>query len=156
MPIPSPTKAQDEQEYISACIREIINEYDAEGQAYAVCKGEWDKQGMSSQMDEFKDLPTTDCIEKAKSAGYTEEYAKMACSGPKKNDGQQGGTVAQAMGRTKFEYPPKAKESMTDFMGRCMSDSMVREKKKDRVGRAQFCFRMYQDFYVMSIGKRWK
>lgn len=71
-------------------------------------------------------------------------------------EAQQGGVVGQAMARTKFEYPPKAKESMTDFMGRCMSDSMVREKKKDRVGRAQFCFRMYQDFYVMSIGKRWK
>jgi hypothetical protein len=43
MPIPSPTKNEKEEDYISRCISEIGSEYDAEGQAYAVCKGEWDK-----------------------------------------------------------------------------------------------------------------
>jgi hypothetical protein len=155
MPI-KPESNETEQDFISRCMSDEKDAFPEQDQRLAVCYSYWDKEGMSSEMEKFKDLPTTDCIEQAKSAGYTEEYAKLACSKPKKNDGQQGGVVAQAMARTKFEYPPKSKESMNDFIGRCMSDSMVREKKKDRVGRAQFCYRMYQDFYVMSIGKSWK
>jgi hypothetical protein len=42
-PIPSPSGSEDEQKYISRCISEIIGEYDAEGQAYAVCKAKWDE-----------------------------------------------------------------------------------------------------------------
>jgi hypothetical protein len=41
-PIPSPG-GESEEEYISKCISEIIGEYPEEGQAYAICKGEWDK-----------------------------------------------------------------------------------------------------------------
>jgi hypothetical protein len=155
MPI-KPESNETEQDFISRCMSDEKDAFPEQDQRLAVCYSYWDKEGMSSEMEKFKDLPTTDCIEQAKSAGYTEDYAKLACSKPKKNDGQQGGVVAQAMARTKFEYPPKSKESMNDFIGRCMSDSMVREKKKDRISRAQFCYRMYQDFYVMSIGKSWK
>lgn len=43
-PIPSPSGNEDEQKYISRCIGEIIGEYDAEGQAYAVCKAKWDEK----------------------------------------------------------------------------------------------------------------
>ena len=43
MPIPKPEAGELEDKYISRCISEIISEYDAEGQAYAVCKGEFDK-----------------------------------------------------------------------------------------------------------------
>jgi hypothetical protein len=42
-PIPSPESDEDEQKYISRCISEIGSEYDAEGQAYAVCKAKWDE-----------------------------------------------------------------------------------------------------------------
>jgi hypothetical protein len=42
-PIPSPSGSEKEDEYISKCISAIIDEYPAEGQAYAICKGEWDK-----------------------------------------------------------------------------------------------------------------
>jgi hypothetical protein len=42
MPIPKPESGEQEDKYISRCISEIASEYDAEGQAYAVCKGEWD------------------------------------------------------------------------------------------------------------------
>lgn len=42
-PIPSPASDEDEQKYISRCISEISSEYDAEGQAYAVCKAKWDE-----------------------------------------------------------------------------------------------------------------
>jgi hypothetical protein len=42
-PIPSPSSDEDEQKYISRCISEISSEYDAEGQAYAVCKAKWDE-----------------------------------------------------------------------------------------------------------------
>jgi hypothetical protein len=41
-PIPSPS-GEDEETYISKCISEIKNEYTEDGQAYAVCKAEWDK-----------------------------------------------------------------------------------------------------------------
>jgi len=42
-PIPSP-EGEDEDKYIGRCIGEIINEYPAEGQAYAVCKAKWDEK----------------------------------------------------------------------------------------------------------------
>ena len=71
-------------------------------------------------------------------------------------EAQQGGVVGSSFSRTKFEYPPKGKEKMNDFMSRCMSDSVVREKKPSRTNRAAFCYRMYEDFYVMSIGTKWK
>ena len=41
--IPSPNADESEQDYISRCISDIIDEYSEDGQAYAVCKGEWDK-----------------------------------------------------------------------------------------------------------------
>jgi len=191
MPIPKPTSGQDEKEYISACIREIIDEYDAPGQAYAVCKGTYDKDNMSEEFadyewedcmidqverygdeetaakicgaikaanmssEDFATLPTVDCMEKHKSDGYTEQYAKWACSGRPKNDGQQGGVVS-AFAKTKFEYPASHKETMTSFMARCMSDVMVKEKKKNRGDRAGFCYSQYQNRYLSNIGKKWK
>lgn len=191
MPIPKPTSGQDENEYISACIVEIMDEYDAPGQAYAVCKGEYDRENMSEEFadyewedcmidqverygdeetaakicgaikaanmssEDFATLPTVDCMEKHKSDGYTEQYAKWACSGRPKNDGQQGGVVS-AFSKTKFEYPASHKETMTSFMSRCMSDVMVKEKKKNRADRAGFCYSQYQNRYLSNIGKKWK
>lgn len=121
MPIPS-SAGQDEKEYISACIREVINEYDAEGQAYAVCKATWDKENMKKEVSE---------------------------------DAQQGGVVGAGFARTKFEFVPKAKEKMNDFMSRCMSDSLVKERKPSRVNRAGFCYSEYQNRYIMTIGQKW-
>lgn len=191
MPILKPTSGQDEREYISACIREIIDEYDAPGQAYAICKGTYDKENMSEEFadypwdecmldqverygdeetaakicgsikaanmssEDFATLPTVDCMEKHKSDGYTEQYAKWACSGRPKNDEQQGGVVS-AFAKTKFEYPASHKETMTNFMSRCMSDVMVKEKKKNRGDRAGFCYSQYQNRYLSNIGKKWK
>jgi hypothetical protein len=179
MPIPKPT-GTDEQKYISECISEISTEYDAEGQAYAICKAEWDKmsateditdnidtaeteiaQGFTyatKESEEFATLPTTDCMEKHQSAGYTEKYAKDACSSKKPNDGQQGGVVGMnaEFGRTKFEYPSKPKESLNEYMGRCMGDAVVREKKKDRGVRAGFCYNQYQQRYIANIAMGWK
>ena len=43
-PIPSPSGDEDEQKYIGRCIGEIIGEYDAEGQAYSICKAKWDER----------------------------------------------------------------------------------------------------------------
>lgn len=196
MPIPKPKSGQEEKDYISACIREIIDEYDAPGQSYAVCKATYDKENMteefsaaaydwdtciSDQMEQYGDeeiankvcgaikagnfafeewrtLPTADCIKQHKSAGYTEQYAKWSCTRPKENDGQQGGVVAMSeeFARTKFEYSPKHKETMTEFMARCMSDSVVKEKKPYRPSRAGFCYSSYQNKYISNIGKSWK
>lgn len=69
---------------------------------------------------------------------------------------QQGGVVSAGFGRTKFEYPPTSKETMSNFMARCMSDDMVRERKQDRAGRASFCYSQYQQKYILSLAKRWK
>lgn len=175
MPIPKVKKEQSEDEYISACISKIYDEYPSEGQAYSICKGEWDKMSSeditddideveniaegfvyaNKESEEFATLPTTDCMEKHKSAGYTEAYATMACKGPQENDGQQGG-VAQGFGRTKFEYSPNWKESMPEFMSRCMSDGQVRERKRDRATRAGFCYAQYQNKYIANLAKGWK
>jgi hypothetical protein len=57
MPIPKPESGESEDKYISRCISEIASEYDAEGQAYAVCKGEFDKGDMSEvSFEEMKRL----------------------------------------------------------------------------------------------------
>ena len=51
MPIPKPEARETEDKYISRCISEIGNEYDIEGQAYAVCKSTYDKDKMSKMTD---------------------------------------------------------------------------------------------------------
>jgi PHP family Zn ribbon phosphoesterase len=76
---------------------------------------------------------------------------------PVSDEAQQGGVVSPgSFARTKFEYPPIAKEKLNDFMGRCMSDSVVREKKKERMNRAGFCYSQYQSRYIANIGKGWR
>ena len=42
-PIPS-VDGEDEDKYISRCISAIVDEYPAEGQAYAVCKAKYDEK----------------------------------------------------------------------------------------------------------------
>lgn len=180
MPI-KPKSSETEQEFISRCIGEEINAGYEQEQAAAICYSKWREESMSTEditdlqdeletetaqgfnyatkeSEDFATLPTTDCMEKHKSAGYTEEYAKQACSKSKENDGQQGGVVAmnEEFGRKKFEYSPNAKETLNEFMGRCMGDEMVREKKKDRGVRAGFCYSQYQQRYIASLAKGWK
>ena len=71
-------------------------------------------------------------------------------------EAQQGGVVSPAsFARTKFEFTPNAKEKMNDFMSRCMSDSLVKERKPSRVNRAGFCYSEYQNRYIMTIGRKW-
>lgn len=96
------------------------------------------------------------CMDLEKDAFPDRDQRLAVCYSYWENEGQQGGVVAQSMARTKFEYPPKSKEKLSEYMSRCMGDSMVKEKKPNRLNRANFCYRSYQDFYVMSIGKRWK
>jgi len=51
MPIPKPESGELEDKYIGRCISEISSKYDSEGQAYAVCKGTYDKDKMSKITD---------------------------------------------------------------------------------------------------------
>lgn len=179
MPI-KPKSSETEQEFISRCMSEEKESLPEQDQRLAVCYSYWTKEGMATEdttdieddletetaegftyatkeSEDFATLPTTDCMEKHKSAGYTEQYAKQACSGPKPNDAQQGGVVmSEEFGRKKFEYQPNPKENLGTFMGRCMSDAVVREKKKDRGSRAGFCYSQYQQKYIANIAKGWK
>lgn len=180
MPV-KPTAAESEQDFISRCMSEEKDSFPESDQRYAVCKSKWDNrenmqtEDITDELDDaevavegfayatkesedFATLPTTDCMERHKSAGYTEGYAKQACSPRKPNDGQQGGVVgmSEEFGRKKFEYSPNSKETLGEFMGRCMSDEMVREKKKDRGARAGFCYSQYQNRYIASLAKGWK
>jgi hypothetical protein len=155
MPIPS-SAGQDEKEYISACIREVINEYDVEGQAYAVCKSTWDKENMS-----FQKIVCDECgwSWELKDGG-DDPYVCHKCGKrmpiPVSEEAQQGGVVSPGtFARTKFEFVPKAKEKMNDFMSRCMSDSLVKQRKPSRVNRAGFCYSEYQNRYIMTIGQKW-
>jgi len=180
MPV-KPEGNETEQDFISRCMSEEKESFPETDQRYAVCKSKWDKENMATEditdniddletetaqgftyatpeSQDFATLPTTDCMERHKSAGYTEAYAKMACSKPKENDGQQGGVVgmSEEFGRKKFEYSPNAKETLNEFMARCMGDDMVRDKKKDRGVRAGFCYSQYQNRYIASLAKGWK
>jgi len=180
MPV-KPEGNETEQEFISRCMSEEKDSFPETDQRYAVCKSKWDKENMATEditdttddletevaqgfnyatkeSEEFATLPNTDCMEKHQSAGYTEKYAKDACSSRMPNDGQQGGVVGMSteFGRTKFEYPAKSKETLNEFMGRCMGDDMVREKKKDRGVRAGFCYSQYTQRYIASLAKGWK
>lgn len=86
-------------------------------------------------------------------------YSQLENEGMKKEvseEAQQGGVVAGGFSRTKFGYPVKNKEALNDYMARCMSDDLVREKKPNRGNRAGFCYTEYQNRYILSIGKRWK
>lgn len=180
MPV-KPTSNENEQEFISRCMSEEKDSFPETDQRYAVCKSKWDKENMSTEditdiddeletetsqgfnyatkeSEDFATLPTTDCMERHQSAGYTEKYAKQACSKPKPNDAQQGGVVgmSEEFGRKKFEYSPNAKETLNEFMSRCMTDDMVRDKKKDRGVRAGFCYSQYQQRYIASLAKGWR
>jgi hypothetical protein len=155
MPIPAVKSSQDEQEYISDCISKIIDEYDVEGQAYAICKATYDKGNMSDKFAEYKTLPMEGCKAKMKSDGYTDQEIEYVCNPQPNNDEQQGGVVSQ-FARTKFEFLPEAHEQMTSFMSRCMSNTMVKERKKNRATRAQFCYSQYQNKYLRSLAKSWK
>lgn len=58
MPIPKPETGELEDKYISRCISEIASEYDVEGQAYAICKGEYDKMSMEElAIEDTSELP---------------------------------------------------------------------------------------------------
>lgn len=58
MPIPKPETGELEDKYISRCISEIANEYDVEGQAYAICKGEFDKMSAEElAIEDTSELP---------------------------------------------------------------------------------------------------
>lgn len=158
MPIPKPSKGQEEKEYISSCISKIIDEYDIEGQAYAVCKSTWDKENMSY---EFETITCDECgwSWELKDGGE-DPYLCHKCGNkmtiPVSEESQQGGVVSPgSFSRTKFEYSPNSKEKMNDFMARCMSDSVVKERKPSRVNRAAFCYSQYQNRYIMTIGKKW-
>lgn len=180
MPV-KPKADENEQEFISRCMSEEKESFPEQDQRVAVCYSYWkDRENMQTEdvsdmiddlndaaaegfvyakkeSEEFAKLPTTDCMQKHMSAGYSEQYAKMACSKPKANDGQQGGVaMSEEFGRKKFEYSPKAKEPMAEFMARCMSDDMVREKKKDRSNRAAFCYSQFQQRYINNIAMGWK
>jgi hypothetical protein len=119
MPV-KPEANETEQEFISRCMSEEKESFPETDQRYAVCKSNWEKEGMDNT--------------------------------------QQGGVVgmSEEFGRKKFEYQPNPKESLGVFMGRCMSDDMVREKKKDRGVRAGFCYGQYQQKYISNIAMNWK
>ena len=180
MPI-KPEANETEQDFISRCMSVEKDALPEQDQRLAVCYSYWDKKEMGTEditdttdeletevaqgfnyatkeSEEFATLPTTDCMERHKSAGYTEMYAKQACSPRKPNDAQQGGVVgmSEEFGRKKFEYSPKAKETLNEFMARCMGDDMVRDKKKDRGVRAGFCYSEYQNRYIASLAKGWR
>ena len=147
MPIPAPGN-ETEQEYISSCIREIIGEYTAEGQAYAVCKSTWDKENMSKE--EF--WTWDECVEKMLDEyDGDEEIANKVCGAIKYRN-----QSSEEFSKVKFEFPCKFKEKMPDYMSRCMSNVMVRGKYKSRSGRAGFCYSQYQKRYITNIGKNWK
>jgi hypothetical protein len=97
MPIPKPTGGELEEKYISRCISEIASEYDAEGQAYAVCKGEYDK--MSA---EFAVEDTSKLIEPKPNEGR-EQYIRRCIPTIYKAGGEYDQRTATAMCADRYE-----------------------------------------------------
>lgn len=184
MPV-KPKAEETEQEFIGRCMSEEKDSFPDSTQRIAVCISKWENREMSATEDitdvndeletevaqgfayatkesqEFATLPSTDCMEKHKSAGYTEDYAKMACTKKSKVEEEiQGGVVSQMsqedFGRKAFEFLPESKETMSTFMARCMSSEMVREKKQNRTSRVAFCYSMFEKKYINNIAKNWK
>lgn len=152
MPI-NPGEKETEDEFISRCMSIESGDYESD-QAYAICKSKWDNKDMSAQ---FEKIVCDECgwswdLED----GGDEPYLCNKCGRQVPENSQQGGVVSGSFGRTKFGYPVKNKEALNDYMARCMSDDVVREKKPNRGNRAAFCYTEYQNRYILSIGKRWK
>ena len=51
MPIPKPNQSEKREEYISRCMSQIKDEYDAEGQAIAICISTYEKEDMNKITD---------------------------------------------------------------------------------------------------------
>lgn len=147
MPIPSPNQGEERNEFISRCIGDLYDEYGQE-QAAAICYSVADKENLSNQ--EFEDYPWDQCISDQLDRGYDEESANKICGSIRWANQSE-----EKFSRVGFTYPPKNREKMVDYMGRCMSSDLVRNKIQDRVNRAQFCFSQYQKRYANSIGKNW-
>jgi len=94
MPIPSVSKGEAEDKYISRCISEIASEYDAEGQAYAVCK---------SKFDELQSPEEIAALPEPKSNERREEYIRRCVPTIYKEGGKYDQRVATAMCTTRFE-----------------------------------------------------
>ena len=52
MPIPEPSSGQSENEYVSECIAQLINEGKEQDQAAAICYETW-RNKMNSQVKSF-------------------------------------------------------------------------------------------------------
>lgn len=154
MPI-NPSQSETEEEFISRCMSIETDTYD-QSQAYAICKSIWEKENMS-----FQKITCDKCgwaweLED----GGDDPYLCHKCGNrmplPVSEEAQQGGVVSPGtFARTKFEFPPINKEGLNAYMSRCMSDSLVKERKPSRVNRAGFCYSQYQNRYIMTIGRKW-
>jgi hypothetical protein len=95
MPIPKPESGELEDKYISRCISEIGNEYDVEGQAYAICKGEFDKLSLAVE-------DTSELIEPKPNEGR-EQYIRRCVPTIYKPGGEYDQRIATAMCADRYE-----------------------------------------------------
>jgi hypothetical protein len=84
-----------EDKYISRCISEIGNEYDVEGQAYAICKGEFDKLSLAVE-------DTSELIEPKPNEGR-EQYIRRCVPTIYKPGGEYDQRIATAMCADRYE-----------------------------------------------------
>jgi hypothetical protein len=52
MPIPKPTAAESQNEYVGRCMHEIASEYDTNEQAVAICINTYEKGNMSKSTEQ--------------------------------------------------------------------------------------------------------
>jgi hypothetical protein len=155
MPI-NPSKSETEEEFISRCMSEEKDSFPETGQRYAVCKSTWDKENMSFQKIVCDECGWSWDLKDGGDDPYTCHKCGNKMPLPVSEEAQQGGVVSPgSFARTKFEFPPINKEGLNAYMSRCMSDSLVKERKPSRVNRAGFCYSEYQNRYIMTIGRKW-
>ena len=52
MPIPKPTSAETQNDYVGRCMHEIASEYDTNEQAVAICINTYEKGNMNKSTEE--------------------------------------------------------------------------------------------------------
>jgi len=146
MPIPKPNSGEAEKDYIGRCISAIKDEYDIEGQAYAVCKSTFDKK------DEMNIEPNP-CWEGYEPIGLKPDGSPNCV--PKKEE--MGAIPIEIVGDNEekiLEYLPdvKSHEMEHDYLPRCVP--VLYPEYVDQQKATSLCADKYQRIITVSDKRR--
>lgn len=127
MPIPKPKSEETEQEYVSRCISEIHGEYDAEGQAAAICYETYRSENLQTE-EEIASLP------EPKSGESMDKYLRRCIPTLYKEGGKYDQRTSTAMCADKYEGRStllKSKDTMSSVAQKIKMISLFGEDEGD-------------------------